>query len=115
MGLAKFEARPLKLCFVKLAGLASICAALAGCTVERPNPDYVLAREAFNAAEEVDAAKYAPANFHKSEEAYRKALQLYQQRNYKDAIRDFKLARAYAERAELAARIQRQKAGEEGL
>ena len=86
----------------------------AGCTTY-PNLDYVLAREALNAATEVDAAKYAPANFHRAEEAYRKATLLYQERSYKEAIHEYKTARIYSERAEMASRIQRQKAGEEGL
>jgi TolA-binding protein len=88
---------------------------IAACSIDRPNPELVTAREAFAAATEVDSAKYAPANYHKAEETYRRAMGLYKEQRYKDAIKEFRLARSYAERAENAARIQRQKSGEEGL
>ena len=89
--------------------------ALNGCVTERPNIELVLTREAFAAAQEVDAAKYSPVNFLKAEEIYRRAMQSYKLQKYKEAIVDFKTARSLAERAENTARIQRQKAGEEAL
>ena len=88
---------------------------LGACVTTRPNVDLVLAREAFNAASEVDAAKYSPANYHKAEEAYRKAMLAYTNRDYDEAIENFKLARTYSERAENSSRAQRQKVGEEAL
>lgn len=88
---------------------------LGACVVDRPNVDLVLAREAFQSAEEVDAAKYSPANYHRAEEAYRSAMANYKNRSFKEAILDFRAAKVYAERAENSARVQRQKAGEEGL
>ncbi len=96
-------------------GLIIILAILSGCAVDRPHVDLVLAREAFLSAQEVDAAKYSPANFHLAEEAYRKAMSDYKKRDYRNAILGFRTAKNYAERAENAARIQRQKSGEEGL
>jgi hypothetical protein len=78
--------------------------------VDRPNVDLVLAREAFQSAQEVDAAKYSPANYHRAEESYRSAMNNYKNRSYEEAILDFRAAKIYAERAENAARVQRQKA-----
>jgi hypothetical protein len=93
-----------------------VCTSLAGCvTGDRPNLELVLTREAFAAAQEVDAAKYSPANFLKAEEIYRKAMQSYKKRDFESAVADFRTARFYAERAENSARAQRQKAGEEAL
>lgn len=77
--------------------------------------DLVLAREAYNSATEVDAAKWSPANYHKAEESFRKGMLYYKQNAFKDAVNEFKVARVYAERAENSARVQRQKSGEEGL
>jgi len=88
---------------------------LSACVTEKPNPDLVLAREAFAAATEVESAKFAPSYYHKAEETYREAMSFYKDQKYKEAVKEFRLARAYAEKAENAARIGRQKAGEEGL
>jgi hypothetical protein len=84
-------------------------------TGERPNLELVLTREAFNSATEVDAPKYSPASYHKAEESYYRALALYKEGAFSEAIVEFRSARAYAERAETAARVQRQKSGDEGL
>jgi hypothetical protein len=100
----------------KIAQSFFICAVLGGCvTADRPNLEYVLTREAFVAAQEVDAAKYSPANYLKAEELYRKAMVSYKKRDFESAVADFRTARVYAERAENSARAQRQKAGEEAL
>ena len=88
---------------------------LSACVVDRPHVGLILAREAFMAAQEVDGAKYSPSNFHLAEEAYRKAMSQYKSRDYKGAMETFRIARAYSEKAENVARIQRQKSGEEGL
>jgi hypothetical protein len=95
--------------------LLSILVWVSACATESTNVDYVLAREAYVAAEEVDAAKYSPAAFHRAEEAYRKGLALYKKRSYREANAEFKSAKVFSERAEDSARIARQKAGEEGL
>jgi len=84
-------------------------------TAGSPNLELVLTREAFTSAEEVDAAKYSPANFLKAEELYRKGMESYKKRDYDGAVDEFRKARGYAERAETSARVQRQKAGEEAL
>ncbi|MBK9294534.1 MAG: DUF4398 domain-containing protein [Oligoflexia bacterium] len=75
----------------------------------------VLAREALSSAKEVDAARYAPGQYFKAEEAYRIAVGLYAEKSYDSAIEKFEQAREYAEKAENSARIERQKAGDEAL
>jgi hypothetical protein len=95
--------------------VAAVLILFTGCSHARPSVELVLAREAFNAAKEVESARYAPGFYHKAEEAYRAGLQLYTDREYSTAIDEFRAARYNAERAENAARIQRAKSGEEGL
>lgn len=98
---------------------AGLCLAaalfLASCSTARPSVELVLAREAFLSAKEVESARYAPGYYHKAEEAYRAGMQQYNDKNYGDAIEEFRAARFNAEKAENAARIQRLKSGEEGL
>ncbi|MDZ4678079.1 MAG: DUF4398 domain-containing protein [Oligoflexia bacterium] len=77
--------------------------------------EYVLAREAFMAAREGESARYAPGYYHKAEESYRRGVQAYQDQSYNEAVDEFIQARLYAEKAENAAHIQRQKSGDEAL
>jgi hypothetical protein len=105
---------------IRSAALFSACGLicilnLAACSHTRPSVELVLAREAFNAAKEVESARYAPGFYHKAEEAYRAGLQLYADREYSGAVDEFRAARYNAERAENSARIQRQKSGDEGI
>ena len=86
-----------------------------GCATGHPTQEYVLAREAFASAKEVEAARYAPAYFHKAEESFRSAERSYREHSYEDAIDDFQAARAYSEKAENVSRVLRQKAGDEGI
>lgn len=85
------------------------------CQTPQSGLDYVLADQAFRAAKEVDAARYSPAYFHKAEESFRKGVTLYNSQKYGEANGLFQEARSYAEKAENAARLQRQKSGDEGL
>ncbi len=86
-----------------------------GCATLRPNVELVLAREAFTAAKDAESARYAPGYYHKAEEAYRAGMKHYEDQEYAKAIEEFKNARLNAEKAENAARIQRQRSGEEGI
>ena len=90
-------------------------ATLTGCATERPNVHLVLAREAFTAAKEVESARYAPGYYHKAEESYRRGMNAYQEGKMGEAVKEFKNSKVYAEKAENAARIQRQKQGDEAL
>lgn len=74
-----------------------------------------MAREAFNSAKEVDAARYSPGYFHKAEENYRSGEKNYRDHLYGEASEDFKAAKIYSEKAENASRVQRQKSGDEGI
>ena len=94
--------------------MASVIA-LGACVHGRPSVEYVLAQQAFLAAKEVDAAKYSPSFYHKAEESYRRGVNLFNDRQYDEAIEEFQQAKSFAERAENAARAQRQKTGDEAL
>lgn len=86
---------------------------LSACTTTRPNLDYVLARQAFQSAKDVDSARYAPGFYHKAEESYRRGVTAYDARYYDEAIKEFRAAKSFSEKAENIARVQKQKAGEE--
>lgn len=81
----------------------------------RPTYEYVLARQAYEAAKETESARYAPGFYHRAEEAYRRGVSRYDERNYDEAVIEFKAARDYSEKAENSTRIQRKKAGDEAL
>jgi hypothetical protein len=84
-----------------------------GCvTAAPPVEDYALARAALDAAKIVDAARYSAGYFHKAEQAYKQAVQLYEDREYLEAQAQFRKARDAAERAENSARLIRFKSGE---
>jgi hypothetical protein len=86
-----------------------------GCATVKPHLPLVLAREALASAKEVDAGRYSPGYYFKAEEAFRAAMTLYNEKSYPAAIEKFDQARSFAEKAELSARLQRQKAGDEAL
>lgn len=99
----------------KLIFLISLTALSVGCSTGRPTLEYVLAKQAFSSAKEVEASRYAPGFYHRAEEAYRRGVVFFNSHSYKEAIDEFKQARSFAEKAENVARIQRQKNGEEPL
>jgi hypothetical protein len=86
-----------------------------GCATAHPSVDFALAREAFNAAKEVEAARYAPGYFHKAEESFHAGERAYKEKDFNNAIEEFRQAKRFAEKAENIARLQRQKAGDEGI
>ncbi len=81
-------------------------------TAPVPIEDYSLARAAMEAARVVQAARYSPSLWHQAEEAYRKGKIYYEDRDYGRAKEQFVRARVAAERAELSARLTRQKTGD---
>lgn len=86
---------------------------LSGCvTTPPPIEDFTLARTAIEAAKGVEAARYSPGYWHQAEESYRRAQLLFNDREYKEAQREFVKARIAAEKAENSARLIRQKNGE---
>jgi hypothetical protein len=97
----------------KLTLLSFVLLATGACTTTRPSVEYVLAREAFNAAKDSESARFAPGYYHKAEETFRRGVQAYQERYFDEAIENFKASRLFAERAENAAHIQRSKSGED--
>jgi hypothetical protein len=77
------------------------------CTTTPPIQEYTLARTAIESARKIEAVRVAPAFFHKAEEAYRKAEAEYKREEFGIAKDLFITARDYAERAENAARLQK--------
>lgn len=86
---------------------------LGGC-INAPEPvqPWAFARTALESAKQVDAPRLSPGNWHRAEEAYRKAQILYQEREYKEASEYFMQAQLAAEKAENAARYLKWKNGE---
>lgn len=95
----------------RLTALGAVSLALAisqACvTVVMPVNEYNLARTAMEAAQESEAARFAPAIWYKAELAYREGQGLYRERNYEAARSRFNAARTFAEQAENAARLGR--------
>lgn len=86
---------------------------LSGCiTAPRPIEEYALARAAIDAAKSVESARHSPGYWSQAEEAYRRAKNLYQEREFEAAKAEFIKARVAAEKAENSARLIRQKNGE---
>ncbi|MCC6277509.1 MAG: DUF4398 domain-containing protein [Oligoflexia bacterium] len=85
------------------------------CATARPSVEFVLAREALQAAKESESARVAPGHYHKAEEAFRRGVQAYQQRAFDESVEYFKESRINSEKAENASHLQRFKTGEEAL
>ena len=85
---------------------------MSGCVTSVPVEDYTLARAAYESARETEALRYAPAFWYNAEQAYRNGQRAWKERRYDDAEKNFKEARAMAEKAENAARIARHNAGD---
>ena len=86
---------------------------ISGCvTISPPLEDYTLARTAIESAKAVDAARYSSGFMHKAELSYKKAQQHYEDREFAEAITEFRRAKDSAEKAENSARYIRFKNGE---
>ncbi len=86
---------------------------LSGCiTAPRPIEEYALARSAIEAAKAVESARHSPGYWSQAEEAFRRARNLYREREFDAAKVEFIKARVAAEKAENSARLIRQKNGE---
>lgn len=90
-----------------------ILIALLGCRIDPPLEEYNLARSAVAAAEGSNAARYAPGTWHKAEQAYKQAEALFREGDHNSAKKLFDIARSYAEKAEMAAKVTRAKSGED--
>ena len=101
----------LRLFCIAVIGSLMACAT----PVEKPNMHYVLAREALQAAREVEASKYSPGNYYKAEEAFRHGMKSFSEKSYSSAIEQFKESMSFSEKAETMARFKRQQAGDEAL
>jgi hypothetical protein len=103
--------RQSKIYFLALISAAAITA----CSTVHPNLDLVIAREALSSATEVEGAKYSPSNYNYAEEAFHRGMRYYHDGSYEKAVDEFQTCITYAERAENASRVTRQKQGDEAL
>jgi len=77
-----------------------------------PHREYSLARSAYRAAVDSEAARFSPNLYHKAERYFKRGEQLYEERKYQRSVTYFQKARAYSERAESVARLKQFKAGD---
>lgn len=77
-----------------------------------PVDEWTIARSAYDAAKEADAARYVPSIWFNAEQSYREAQKAYRDRHYLKAKELFIEARQICEQAENAARLARQQSGE---
>lgn len=86
---------------------------MAGCVnKEKPNQEYLLAESAYFGAQDSDASRYAPNLFHKAERYFKRAVELYEDRQFDKSAEFFAKARGFAERAEDVARYKQFKTGD---
>jgi hypothetical protein len=85
---------------------------LTGCVTYIPVDEYNIARAAYEAARDADAARYAPALWFNTEQSYRLAQRFFKERNFASARAKFNQAKAFAEQAENASRLARHQSGD---
>ena len=78
---------------------------LISCVSTQPNQEYALAQSALSVAKKFEADKLAPNTYVKALYFYKKAISLYEQRDYDDARNSFDKSIDLAEKAELKARV----------
>jgi hypothetical protein len=87
--------------------------ALSSCrAAPAPYDEYSLARTAIQAAQDVDAARYAAGFWNRADENYRKARSEFDDRDFLSAKRHFLLAVQFAEKAENATRLKKFQTGD---
>jgi hypothetical protein len=94
----------------RFIGILFFCAGCA--STPKPLLEYTLALSAIEAAQSVEAVRYAAAYWHQAGEYYRAAEIQYKNKKYKDAKENFELARNFAEKSENLARLKKFKSGD---
>lgn len=99
-----------RISFLSLSSLL-FCTA---CVVAPPAPyeDYVIARAAVRAAQDVDSARFSTGLWNRAEESYRSGAKAFKDADFKDAKVHFQRAIEYAERAENATRLKKFQSGD---
>ena len=84
-----------------------------GCvSLEIPHYEYNLSQSAFRSATDSEAGRYAPNLYHKAERYYKRAEELFLERDFDKAVLYFKKARAFSERSENVARLKQFQSGD---
>ncbi|RYZ61312.1 MAG: DUF4398 domain-containing protein [Proteobacteria bacterium] len=92
--------------------LAFVCGFGTGCVTHIPVDEYTMARAAYEAAKDSDAARFAPSLWFNAEQAYREAQKDFRDRHYEQAAIRFVQAQDLSEQAENSARLSRNQSGE---
>jgi hypothetical protein len=77
-----------------------------------PVDEWTIARSAYEAAKDADAARYVPSIWFNAEQTYREAQKSYRERRYPKSKVLFIESKQLCEQAENAARLARQQSGE---
>jgi len=87
---------------------------LTGCVIAAPAPyeEYVLARAAVRAAQEVDSARFSSGLWNRAEENYRSGAKAFKDADFKEAKQFFTKAIEFAERAENSTRLKKFQSGD---
>ena len=86
---------------------------VSGCiSLEVPHLEYNLSQSAFRSATDSEAARYAPNLYHKAERYYKRAEELFTERDFEKAVLYFKKARSFSERSENVARLKQFQSGD---
>ena len=83
-----------------------------GCVTYIPVDEYTIARAAYEAAKDADAARFAPRLWSSAELTYQEAQQSFKDRRYADARSKFLQSKELSEKAEFAARLARHQSGD---
>jgi hypothetical protein len=92
--------------------MALVVPLVSGCVTYIPVDEYTIARAAYEAAKDADAARFAPRLWSSAELTYQEAQQSFKDRRYADARSKFVQAKELSEKAEFAARLARQQSGD---
>jgi len=100
--------------FRSLSSLLVLASGLSACVIAPPAPyeEYVLARAAVRAAQEVDSARFSTGLWNRAEENYRNGAKSFKDADFKEAQQYFQRAIEYAERAENATRLKKFQSGD---
>lgn len=82
------------------------------CAGKPPKQEYNLADAAIQAAQDAKASEFVPGVWHSADQAYQKALRLYEDREYDEARKYFLKAIKLAEKAENLTLLKKMKSGE---
>src|SRR5688572_14479428 len=99
--------------FLFLSKVLAFLFIVSGCVVVGPPPyeEYTLARAAVKSAQEADSSRFAVGLWSKAESNYKAGEKAFNESEYDQAKKFFRLAITYSERAENATRLKKFQSG----